>query len=296
MHWDDLRFLLAVEREGTLSAAAKTLGVNHTTVSRRLTALEKGVGVRLFDRKPEGYASTQAGADVIAVARTVEEQIQSLDRRVLGQDARLCGNVRLTTVDVLAGRHADVFRDFARRYPGIDLEISADNAPRSLTKREADVALRISNKPPDHLVGRRLLRMEFALYGHRDLIAQVGEDRPYDDYPWMGWDERMGAKLTEQWMARHAPNANIAARVDSSVVMMETMKAGMGIGFMGCYFADDEPDLVRMRPAEPGFGMDLWLLTHEDLRNTARVRALMDHIDDALRPLADAYACKRDSD
>jgi DNA-binding transcriptional LysR family regulator len=266
------------------------LGVNHTTVSRRLSALEETVGVRLFDRRPDGYAATQAGEDVVEVARGVEEQILSLDRRVLGQDTRLCGSLRVTTVDFMAILQMAAFRSFTRRYPGIDLELSADNAPRSLTKREADVALRITNKPPEHLVGRKLLRVEFALYGARSLVEQMGAQAELAAYPWMAWDERQGARLTEQWMHKHVPDARVVCRVDSATVMISSVRDGMGLSFLACVVGDEDPGLVRLRPPEPGFGMDLWLLTHADLRHTARVRAFMEHMDEALRPSADRYA------
>lgn len=292
MNWDDLRYLLAVDRQGTLSAAAKSLGVNHTTVSRRLSALEDEVGVRLFDRKPDGYVATQAGADIVGVAQEVEEQIQTLDRKVLGQDARLSGSLRVTTVDIVALLHTEALIGFSRRYPNIALEISADNRPLSLTKREADVALRFTNKPPENLVGRRVLRAEFALYAHKNLVDELGADPPLETYPWLAWDERVGARITDQWMRHNVPNARISCRLDSTAVFVGSLAAGMGIGFMTCFVGDENPDLVRLRPPEEGFGMDLWLLTHEDLRNTARVRAFMEHMDAALRPLADRYAGK----
>ena len=288
MNWDDLRFILAIEREGTLTAAAAELGVNHSTVSRRLAALEDEVGCRLFDRQPTGYVATDAGSDVVGVAQRVEEAVHSLDRRVIGRDTRLHGPVRLTTFDGLAVRHINLFQAFQRRYPAIELEISVENAPVSLTRREADVALRLSNRPPEHLVGRKILRAEFALYGHRELVAEHGDELAA--YPWLAWDERLGARLTQEWMQQHVPDAQIAAVIDSSALMIRSVQLGFGIQFLICAEGDGHPDLVRLRPPEPGFGMDLWVLTHPDLRGTARVKAFMDHLYDGLREHADQYA------
>ncbi len=218
----------------------------------------------------------------------VEEAVHSLDRRVLGRDARLHGPLRLTTFDALAVRHVALFKGFQRRYPDIELEISVENAPVSLTRREADVALRLTNSPPEHLVGRKILRAEFALYAHRDLVAEHGDN--LGGYPWLAWDERLGARLTQEWMDANVPEARIAAVIDSSALMIRSVQRGFGIQFLICPEGDGRPELVRLRPPEPGFGMDLWVLTHPDLRGTARVKAFMDHLYDGLREHAEAYA------
>lgn len=293
LRWDDLAVLLAIGREGTLSGAAKHLLVNHTTVSRRLAAAEAAMQTRLFDRTPSGYVATSAGEQVLAVATRVEEQIQSLDRAVLGQDTQLSGPLRVTTVDILATLHADAFRTFTERYPKVELELSVDNRARSLSKREADVALRLTNRPPEHLFGRRLGRFEFAVYGARKLVEDLGPKADLGDYPWMGWDEASGATMTAAWMRKHVPDASVVCRVDSVLVMLEMVKRGAGIQFLACALGDREPDLVRLRDVEANFGMDLWLLTHPDLKGTARVRALMEHLGETLRPWYSRWAGQR---
>jgi DNA-binding transcriptional LysR family regulator len=290
MQWDDLRYVLALKRRSTLSAAARSLGVNHTTVARRVAALEEEISARLFDKTPQGYAPTQAGEDILEVARRMESEMASLDRHVLGKDTRLSGPLRVTTVDIMATQHAAEIAAFTRRYPDVQLEVSVDNSMRSLTKREADVALRITNSPAENLVGRRLGRLEFALYGADALIEVQNDPTDLTCYPWLGWDERLGAKLTERWMQKHVPRARVVCRFDTSVTMFEAVRQGMGLSFLGCLWADRTPGLRRIRGVEPGFGMDLWLLTHPDLRNTARVRAFMDHMGEAMRPSADAMA------
>lgn len=282
MQWDELRLVLTIHRQRTLSAAARELGVNHSTVSRRLAGVEQEMAVRLFDKLPTGYVATAAGEEVVRVALAVEEQVLSLDRNVLGQDERLTGTLRVTTVDILGVHHIEAFGSFCRRYPGIELELSADNAMRSLTRREADVALRFTNDPPPNLVGRRIQTLDYALYGARTLLNLHPEQTPIEDLPWMAWDERLGARVTEAWMRRNVPRARIACRVDSSTVMLAAINAGMGIGFLPVFSAEDSPALQQLRPVEPGFAMDLWLLTHEDLRRTARVRAFMEHLAQAL--------------
>ncbi len=289
MNWDDLRFFLAVARQRTLLQAGKQLGVNHSTVSRRIHALQEDTGSRLFDRNPDGWVLTAAGEELLAIATRVESEFAAVDRTVLGQDARLSGPLRVTTIDMLAIYHADVFGSFADRYPDVELELSVDNTPRSLTKREADVALRMTNAPPEYLVGRKILRHEFAVYGARELVNTMdGED--LESIPWLAWDERVGARLTREWMQKNVPGARIACRVDTSTVMFACVAAGIGITFLPCAYGDTHPELRRIREPEDGFGMDLWLLTHPDLRATARVRAFMGHVVERMVPLPSEFS------
>ena len=147
------------------------------------------------------------------------------------------------------------------------------------------MAIRTTNTPPEHLVGRRLGRLEFALFGARALIDEIGADAPLDAYPWVLWDERFDARATEARKRSMAPKGRVACRVDSAEVLFAALRAGMGISFLTLLDGAREPDLVQMHPIEPDFGMDLWLLTHSDLRNALRVRAFMDFATEAFAPL-----------
>ncbi len=277
MNWDDLRILVATARFPTLSGAARELGVNQTTVSRRLQSLEADLGVRLFDRGPEGIAITPAGERVVGAAARIADAVADLGRQAAGEDARLGGSLRVTTLDIVAAYDADLFGGFADRYPGIALELSTGDMPRNLTRREADIAIRWTNAPPEHLVGRRVARAEFALYGAVALLDGTAPGAELPDYPWLDWDDSVEARLTRAWMRRHAPDARIVCRFDAAPALHAAVKAGIGLAFLPCGYADRDPGLRRLRPPEPGFGMDVWVLTHADLRNTARVRAFTDH-------------------
>jgi DNA-binding transcriptional LysR family regulator len=290
MDWDDLRYVLALSRGGTMSAAADELGVTHTTVSRRLSAFEKHLGVRLFDRLADGYAATAVGVDLVGVAERMEEEVLSLDARVTGQDEKLSGTLRVTTVDILAEVLLENLDVFTERYPGVELELSVDYAPLNLTRREADVALRLTNDPPENLVGRKLARAEFALYGARSLVGASGEQTPLAELPWISWDRRAGARLTEARIAELSPDAPVVLRVDSTTVMHHSIRRGVGISFLSCVVGDRDEALVRLRPPEPDFGMDIWVLTHPDLRSTARVRAFLDFAADELTRLRPVFA------
>ncbi len=290
MDWDDLRFFLAAARSKTLSGAAKQLGVNQTTVTRRLESLEHELGVRLFDRTPSGIVTTQAGADILRVAERVEDDVATLERQALGRDARLSGELRVTTVDMIALFEAELFESFARRYPGIALELSIGDLTRNLTRREADVAIRWTAAPPEHLVGHRVVRAEYALYGAASLLEGFPRGTALHDYPWLAWDPAADARVTTAWMRQHVPQANIVCRFDMAVAMYAAVRAGMGVSFLPCAYADPDPALKRLRAVEPGFEIDIWLLTHPDLRSTARIRAFMEHASSYFEARRKSYA------
>ena len=277
-NWDDMRLFLAVARAGTLSGAARTIGVNHSTVFRRIGAFEDSLGVRLFDRLPNGYALTAAGEEMQESALRIEEEIAALDRRVTGQDLRLSGVVRITTVDMLAQgllpRHLIAFR---RAYPGIEIELTVGNATLSLTRREADVALRVGNQPPETLVGRRVGRLGFAVYG---AVQASNTAAPLAEQAWIGFNAEH-APLVREFEA-FLPGVRPAFRVNSVAAAISAAKAGLGLATLPCGLADLEPELTRIAPLPESFTLDLWLLTHEDLRQTARIRAFLDFMAEAL--------------
>lgn len=277
MDWDHLRFLLAAAQAKTLSGAARQLGVNQTTVTRRLESLENELGVRLFDRTSSGLVATPAGAEILRVAERVGDDVAALERQVLGKDARLTGELRVTTVDLVALFEVALFESFAQRYPGIGLELAVGYFPRNLTRREADVAIRWTDSPPGHLVGQHVARAEYALYGAASLLERFPRNAALQDYPWLAWDVAAEARLTAAWMRQHVPQAHIVCRYDMAVALHAAVRAGLGLGFLPCAYADDDPALRRLRPVEPDFGMDVWVLTHPDLRGTARVRAFLEH-------------------
>lgn len=271
--WDDLRLALAVARAGSLSGAARRLGVNHTTVSRRLAAFESQLGVRLFDRRPEGLSPTETGESVVDAATRMESEIERASRSVLGRDGRLSGSVRVAVADVWGVWLMPVFADFARAYPGIELEIVAGNQPTNLTRREADVAIRVSDRPPEHLVGRRVVRIASAVYAAGAYLEQHPAP-PLRGHRWIGWDEALGVRDFEAWLHGVDPEARITCRVNSGEMMLRALAAGLGVARSICPAADDLPGVVRL--TEPTPGRPLWLLTHPDLRRTARIRAFLD--------------------
>ncbi|MBI4953719.1 MAG: LysR family transcriptional regulator [Myxococcales bacterium] len=289
MDWDDLRYALAVARARTLSGAAEALGVSHTTVSRRLRTLEERLGARLFDATPEGFTPTAAGHDLVAVAERLEQETLSLEGRVLGRDERLTGALRVSAMELVFRAFREAFTSFTVRYPSVALTVTASDDEVSLTRREADVVLRLNNKPPEQLVGRRVGRMQFDAYAARSLVARVGEGAPLGAYPWIHWDERLGMSWLDAWLAEHAPGATVALRVDASAAAMhELIAAGVGVQFLACLEGDADPSLVRVGPMDPFASRDLWILTLPELRDTPRMRAFTDHMAERLRALLGA--------
>ena len=268
MDWDDLRFALAVSETGSLTAAARRLGVNHTTVLRRVNGLEGKLGVRLFERLATGYVPTVAGTEALEVAGALGATVDSLERRLAGQDLRLSGPLRVTTVDTnLIMPHLAAFR---AEHPDVTIDLVAASAMANLTRRDADVAVRSANDVPETLVGRRICDVAFAVYG-------ATPEARLDKGPWIGLDESLAETAIAGWLRKLPPSATFSCRVDSMSAAREAVRHGLGLALMPCYIGDPTPGLVRLAPV-PEVRPGLWLLTHEDLRRTARVRAFLDFL------------------
>ncbi|MCL1127438.1 LysR family transcriptional regulator [Shewanella surugensis] len=278
INWDDFRYILAIYRKGTLSGAAETLGVNQTTVTRRLKSLQRELGVQLFDKLHQGVFPTQAGEDMVTIAEEMEQKVFQVDDNIAGKDRDLRGPLRVTFPEIIGGHWQWAFHEFCQRYPKIELELSLSNQQKNLTQREADVAIRIGVLPPEHLIGRKLVKVKYALYGSNQLIKKLGSTLSYDEYPWLAYERKMGAKVTEKWMFKHARKAKIICYVNTLQLLHEGIRSGMGIQFLPCIIGDNDPLLKRLRPVEEGFSGDLWLLSHPNLRHIARVKTFMDFI------------------
>ncbi|MCF4167304.1 LysR family transcriptional regulator [Zavarzinia compransoris] len=278
MYWGDLPFIIAVHRHGTFSAAAKALGVTHTTVARRIKGLERLYGSQLVDPARGGIALTAAGETVLETALRIEDQLLDLERVVSGNDTRLAGVLRLATCDAFAWLYADAFRSFGDRYPLIELEIIAGNEVLNLSRREADIAIRVTNTPQDSLVGRRINRLDHAVYGTHDMADRAKAGRHYVDLPWITYATRQPTRMIDAWMQDNLPNAKIAAQVDTTLIMLRAVQAGIGVAVLPTVLGDGCPSLERLSPLLPELRQDVWLLTPRELLTTARVRAFYDHM------------------
>lgn len=284
LDWNDLRFALAVASAGSLAAAGRKLGVNHTTVLRRIAALEARLGARLYERLRSGYALTPAGEVLVESARGMDETVNRLELRLAGSDLSVSGPVRVTTTDTLMlSLLPEILVELKAAHPGIEIEATTSNLFANLTRREADVAIRPADDPPPGLFGRRISSIGFAVFGRRD----AGPLRPLAQadlagQPWIVPDDSLAATAAARWIAAELPEAAIAARADSFVTMARLAEAGLGLAALPCYLGDGTAGLVRLTQPIEAMRTSLWLLTHEHLRRSARVRTFMEFVGAAL--------------
>lgn len=290
MNWDDLRYVLAIGRHGTLSAAARALGVNHSTVFRRLGQIESGLGVRLFERHSDGCTPTSAGEDALAMAERLEGDVLGLERRLAGRDTRPSGTVRVTTTDtLLTGVLGPALAAFTEAHPRIDLDIVVENRFLSLSKRDADVAIRPSASPPETLVGRRVATLAWAIYASSDHMAQAPPAEDLTAQAWIAPDESLAQLAAAQWLRRALPGVRPVLRANSLLGLWTAARSGVGLALLPCFLGDSAPELRRVRPPLDELAGALWLLTHRDLRQVARVRAFLDVMDAELRRLRPTF-------
>lgn len=292
MNWNDLSLLLEVSRSPTMTEAARRVGVDQTTVSRRLEALEGSLGVQLVRRRRDGIGLTDAGSDAVRSIEVMETVATDLERKLVGTDTELAGHLTVSTTDTTTHYHPDLFTSFGERYPAVDLEVDTDFSPRSLARREADVAIRWTLKPDEGLFGRKLARVQYALYAADELVKAIGRRAKLSAYPWLAFTAASKAKLTDKWMAAKVPDARIVCRYGHTLSMHAAIRAGSGVGFMPCAYADPDPRLVRLRGVQPSFGYDIWILTHPDLSRTGRVRAFLAHAGQYFDTRNELYAGK----
>ncbi|WP_193367031.1 LysR family transcriptional regulator [Pelagibius marinus] len=276
----DLRTLLAIAREGTLAGAARRLRVNHSTVFRRLGTIEARLGTRLFERQGGNYVTTTAGEDLLRTAERVEAEVEALERRLSGQDLRLTGSLRLTAPDDLAEVIVlPVLKTFSQRYPDITVELIVDNRMLNLTRREADIAVRPTRRPPETLAGRRIAKVASAVYA----AASAAAGKRWADQRWVAWEEGAGPPLWVRWLNDNTDRHAIAYRSNSLLNQASAVRAGLGLGLLPCFLGDSDEGLQRVAPPPPELNTELWLLTHPDLQRTARIRVLLDLLYDRLR-------------
>lgn len=273
--WNDLRYFLEVVRAGSVSQAAQRLGVNQTTVSRRITALEDYLGKKLFERLGNGWVITPVGERLISSAENMAEEAHAIERHVMAESQELSGKLRVTVADVCT--HFLVMPailSFTRQYPDVDLEIIATRDLLDLAAREADVAFRSTDEPPANLVGKRITQLTYAIYGTREMLESGQADSDGDDIPCITW---IGDGHTRPpWIEKSFPKTPRIYRTSELGLMVQMARQGIGIAQIPCVLGDSDPLLHRIpaRFIEPGWG--LWVLSHVDVRTTARVRIFKD--------------------
>jgi DNA-binding transcriptional LysR family regulator len=271
LDWSDLQHFLALATTDSLPKAAERLGVNRTTIARRIAELESAFGTSLFERRGRNLTLTQSGREVLAVAEGIDGALQGLGRRVFGRDARLEGAIRVTATSGIAKLLAADFRTFMQTHPHVLLEVNVTNALEDLELMEADVAIRLTASPPETLVGRRLVGLHSALYATPDLATRLHED----SVPYIGW---AGERTAPPWVRQWVENPRVVANTNNMDVSSELVASGVGIAEITCYVAEADKRLVRVSDTRPFRFPEAWLLYHPQLRNVNRVRAFAEHL------------------
>ena len=283
-NWNDLKLVLAIHRAGTLAGGAAELSVNHSTAFRRLNALEERVGTRLFERLPGGaYLPTPEGERFSTTAERVEAETAALDRDVTGRDTRLTGSLRVTSSETLA--YAVLTSELARFrqvHPGIVVEMVIDNRVLSLSRREADIALRVTRPKEPDLFGRKLADIGWTLYASPVVLERDGPVKALER-DFISWGAEVTGIAAADWIGEHVPGASVVYRASSLINQLTAAREGIGLVLLPCYLGDTDPSLVRAWPKPiPELTRELWIVTHADLRKTARVRAFFDVVGDGL--------------
>ena len=287
MNWNDLPVFLALARSGSVRSAAARLSVSHSTVVRRVDALELALGVRLFERSSLGYTLTQVGEAMLKRAEQVENDIHGLELSILGQDAKLSGTIRVTVADALIQYLiAPDLQRFKLAYPDIDLEIVTSYEVVDLTRREADVAIRFMVNPPDHLVGHRLPELNISYYASHEYLERHDLKADPPTANWIGMDE-IATFPTTQWL-KDSPYPHIPVRWSMPMLLQQTAaQVGLGMVMLPCYRGDRDSTLRRIPPGKVIQGKPGWVLTLGELRTTERVRMFVGFIAQAIWQYAD---------
>jgi len=279
LDWGNLRFFLEMARSGSLSKAARKLAVDRNTVARRVTTLEAELGLSLFERGPLGWTRTKAGHELADLASRVEQDVLALALHAGASDRNLTGSVRLTTtMHLSAYLLVPALPALRARHPGLVLEIAADQRNFDLTRREADLALRMGRPQDPGLVTRKLSGIQFRFYASK---ALVGARRTVDlvEDPFVGYEESLVRTPQERWLAKVAPGRRVVFRCNSTASLAAAARAGVGVALLPCFVAEAEPGLVVLDgPAPPDH--ELWLLVHGELRRSPPVRAVIEWVDE----------------
>jgi len=290
MDWDDLRIVLAVARAGTALGAARGLGVNQTTVIRRIDQIEAALCARLFERQRSGYRVSDLGQHVVETAERVEREVEAMGHRLEAEQRALSGVVRFTSSESLASRLLPEFLPaFHARRPSVVVQLITEDRRLDLAKGEADVALRAGSRPEGSgIVARRMPDVAWNLYCSRDYAAQHGAPTRREDisgHAIVGMEGHMGTLPGPVWLAASAPDTPVRFRSNSLTNLLSNLCAGLGLGMLPCFIGEARPELMRCLPPIPELDSEMWIVVREDLRATPHIRAFVDALADHIRTL-----------
>ncbi len=279
MDWNSLKVFLAIARSGSLSGAANDLVVNHSTIFRRLNAFEEKIGGKLFERINNSYELSALGHELFALAQNIEDSFDGIERHIIGKDFQPKGIVKITAPNNIAYRYLPRYiSDFNVKYPEIQIELLVSNQEVNMSNRQADIAVRATSSPPEHLVGRQVATINWSIFASKKYSDKFG--LPYDKEELInhyligatGGLSRLSAFI---WLDKNFSN-QVVTRCDDLTAMSYFVESGQGLAFL----PDDQyrPELIRLFGVQESNPSNLWLLTHPDLRNVQRIKLVMNYL------------------
>jgi molybdate transport repressor ModE-like protein len=279
MNWDDLKIILAVARCGTVSGAAKQLNVQHSTVSRRVKSLEKQLGTNLLRRKKGAYELTRAGKRIEAAALKIEKEIAAFDGALVSDAVPMVGPLRVTTINSLASTILmPIFGAFSRAYPEIDLHVMVSNDTVSLTNREADVAIRLSNAPPENMIGKRVVTIASTVYGSVEYLSRHRLSK--SPLKWLGVS---CCGFHKSWTKESSNSTTHQFNCDDALLTLAALHEGLGVSYLPCFVGDADARLERYCKPDARHDLGLWILLHPESKSNARLSVFRKFVADALK-------------
>src|SRR5260221_7930584 len=291
LDWNDLRYFLAVCRAGSLVGAGRQLHVRHSTVGRRIEALEAALGVTLFTRGADGFVVTEAGSAIMPLAEEAERAVVAVERRVAGGDKRIDGIVRVTTSESFSGFLMRRLPELKAQHPTLTVEVLSGNASLDLMRREADLAIRFLETTQADLICKRLCDIGWSLYASEAYLARAGPLKTPTDlagHDIISFDETMARNPGAIWLEEHKAGAHIVVRCNSLISALNASIAGMGATMLPCFLADAEPGLRRLTD-EVLAGRAVWVVFHPDVAQIRRVRTVIDFVSTIIAREATAF-------
>lgn len=275
----DLELLLAVIRGRTLNGAAQRLKLDASTVFRSVKRMEQHLGDRLFERGKQGYLPTELALQLAVHAERIESELQNAREAAYKSSGEPSGTLRITTTDtILHGLLLPLLEEFARAYPHIDLELIANNALADLSRRDADVAIRATRKPPEHLVGTKLGTMSAAVCASKSYLQRSEKPINLDQAHWIALDESLADHPSLKWRQAHYPKSPVQCRCNSVLSVAGCIVHGLGVGVIPLFLVRKHPELQVVKGPLQELETDLWILAHPDIRHLQRVKLLFDFL------------------
>ena len=282
---NDLRLVALIAQTHSLSGAANRLGVNHATVFRRITQLENRVAVRLFERTSGRYHTTPAGDELARAGALMDDTATQALLRVAGQDLRPSGTVRISTTDSMALAILLPIMALCRaQYPQITLTVSVDNHAVNLSRRDADLAVRPTSRPPEHLIGKRIGALHFGVYAAKSYLWRTRKVVDFRSHEWIALDDSQSGHRTLRWLESVKPLAEVGLRANSFGIIRQACMDGLGLAMLPSFMGDATSALQAVGDPVPECATALWLLTHPDLRETTRVKVVYKNLARGVEP------------